>query len=330
MNLKDKKILFIGPVTYNYHVEIYNELVNMGAKVDFFGENTLSLVYRVLKKTSNSLCSHYINIFRKKIEKKIDRNQYNYIFVIRGDFLSIDFLEKIKRKQPTAKFLMYQWDSVKVFNYLNLIEVFDKVYSFDPEDCKQYDFEYLPLFYDNDYKNLRSSTDKSTAIDLLFIGSLHSDRLEVLKKLDIQAKQYNLKTKFFLFIPFFTFLKNIIFNKNFKYKKSYMIFKSLNKSAVLDLFSKSKVIVDINNINQSGLTIRTIEALGAGKKLLTTNKSVLKNDFYHTQNIALIDRKNPKINLDFLNQSYIYTDNTKLSINNFIKKIFLPNYTRVG
>ncbi len=327
MNLQDKKILFIGPVTYNYHIEIYNALIKIGAKVDFFGENTLSLVYRILRKTNTSFFSYYINLFRHKIERKVENTHYDYIFVIRGDFLSLNFLKKIKRKQSAAKFFMYQWDSIKNFNYLHLIDAFDKVFSFDSEDCKQYGFEYLPLFYDSDYKNLKKLKGDSI-IDLLFIGSLHSDRLEILEKLDIQAKHYNLKTKFFLYMPFFTFLKNILFNKKFKYKKDYMIFKPLQKQIVLDLFLKSNIIIDINNIDQSGLTIRTIETLGAEKKLMTTNKSILKDSFYNPNNINILDRKNPKINLNFLNQSYFHIDNTQLSIDSFVKKIFILPYIR--
>ena len=37
--------------------------------------------------------------------------------------------------------------------------------------------------------------------------------------------------------------------------------------------------------------MRSIEALGAGKKLVTTNKSIVDEDFYNSQNIHILDRE---------------------------------------
>ncbi len=321
MNLKNKKILFIGPVTYTYHTEIYNELINMGAKVDFFGENTLAFLYRATKKFNKHLFNLHVKKFRNKIDKKANEIQYDYIFLIRGDFLSKGFLHQIKCKQKTAKFLMYQWDSVKVFNYLDLIDVFDTVYSFDREDCKQNGFEYLPLFYDNDYKNIRN-LNEPIEFDLLFVGSLHSDRLQILKELDAQAKEHGLTIKFLLYMPFFTFLKNFLFTKDFSFDMKYMIFKPIDKRALLDLFAKSKVIVDINNTSQSGLTMRTIETLGAGKKLLTTNKSILNDAFYCEQDINIIDRNKPKLDIQFIDSKNPANYYDKLQINSFLQAFF--------
>jgi hypothetical protein len=41
--------------------------------------------------------------------------------------------------------------------------------------------------------------------------------------------------------------------------------------------------------------MRTLDMLGAGKKLITTNPpQVSQADFYDSQNTVVIDRKNPK------------------------------------
>ena len=42
-------------------------------------------------------------------------------------------------------------------------------------------------------------------------------------------------------------------------------------------------VLDINHLDQSGLTIRTFEALGAGKKIITTNSEIKKYPFYIKQ-----------------------------------------------
>jgi hypothetical protein len=69
---------------------------------------------------------------------------------------------------------------------------------------------------------------------------------------------------------------------------------------VQSVFAESLAVVDIEHPNQRGLTIRTFETIGAGKKLITTNKSVVNYDFYSSGNVFVIDRAKPEIPLNFL------------------------------
>jgi hypothetical protein len=55
---------------------------------------------------------------------------------------------------------------------------------------------------------------------------------------------------------------------------------------------------------QSGFTMRTIETLGAGKKLLTTNSEVADADFFKRGNISIIDRHRPIVTSTFLESAY--------------------------
>ena len=44
------------------------------------------------------------------------------------------------------------------------------------------------------------------------------------------------------------------------------------KEKIIEIFKKSRCIIDAPQKGQNGLTIRTIECLGAKRKLITTNK----------------------------------------------------------
>ena len=57
-----------------------------------------------------------------------------------------------------------------------------------------------------------------------------------------------------------------------------------------EIYSRSSIILDIEHPNQQGLTMRTLESIGAGKKLITTSKSIQHYVFYNTNNIAIINR----------------------------------------
>ncbi|MGN6837914.1 hypothetical protein ACTHUT_22175, partial [Neisseria sp. P0022.S010] len=54
---------------------------------------------------------------------------------------------------------------------------------------------------------------------------------------------------------------------------------------------KSKVLLDFKNPIHTGLSFRTVEAVGYRKKLITTNIHVAEYDFSHPDNIYIWDEK---------------------------------------
>ena len=60
-------------------------------------------------------------------------------------------------------------------------------------------------------------------------------------------------------------------------------------SEVMNIFKESKCILDAPQAGQTGLTIRTIECLGAKRKMITTNKDIKKYDFYNESNILVFE-----------------------------------------
>ena len=71
---------------------------------------------------------------------------------------------------------------------------------------------------------------------------------------------------------------------------------------------KAKASLDVEGPGQTGLTMRTIEVLGAKRKLITTNKTVRHYDFFNEKNILIVDRQNPKIDLELINEPFIEID----------------------
>ena len=59
--------------------------------------------------------------------------------------------------------------------------------------------------------------------------------------------------------------------------------------------------------------------------MITTNKDIVNYDFYHPQNILVVDENNIQIPEDFVTSSYVEIDETILSnykIENWVKPIF--------
>ena len=64
----------------------------------------------------------------------------------------------------------------------------------------------------------------------------------------------------------------------------------------------STAVVDVEHPRQRGFTMRTIECLLAGKKLVTTNRHIMTSDLYHPSRVHLIARGTPEIPANFIAQ----------------------------
>ena len=91
-----------------------------------------------------------------------------------------------------------------------------------------------------------------------------------------------------------------ITTKEFKlFDENKIAYNCLGHQEIINIYAKAKVVLDINHPGQKGLTMRTFESLGAGRKLITTNPEIRKYPFYNQDNICVIDRKNFVLNTNF-------------------------------
>lgn len=334
-NFSEKKILFIGPKTFNYEIEIKNELETLGAEVTYFSDKPFKNIFLIalLRLTPNILWLISKKIFLNKI-KFYNKNYFDVVFIIKGEGISPGLLEWLKESNENATFILYLWDSIKNVRLVEKkFQYFDRILSFDPVDCKNYPFIiYRPLFFINDYKNKY----KNKGDGLFFLGTLNGDRRIVISKINNYIKNkvrfdYSLLVrsnielyvykiqKFLSIIIGFTFhdipLKNLIRTP-------------MNVLEINSKISNCNAVLDIQHIKQSGLTMRTFEVLASGKKLITTNFNIYDHDFYDPTLIAVIDRSSPKIDLEFINSDSNKIEEKfylKYSCSGWLKDIFNNN-----
>ena len=99
---------------------------------------------------------------------------------------------------------------------------------------------------------------------------------------------------------------------------------------IIELYAKSNVILDISHPGQSGLTMRTFEAIGAGKKLITTNADIKNYPFYNSNNIYVISRSQIILDRKFFFEKYNPLNQElydKCSIDGWIEDIFFGEET---
>jgi hypothetical protein len=322
----DKKILLIAPNFYSYHLEIISTIESYGANVTFYPEMQYSAIFRIVKKIDKSKFfeTFFSQRYITKIIEQVSYNSYDLVLVIRGAYIKPYSIQKLKKILPAAPFILYQWDSIKQNNYLDIVEFFDYVYTFDSEDAEKHNLPYLPLFYINNYGDIKKKHKK---YDLVFYGAYHSDRLEIIKFFHNKCSENGLIFKSHLFVTKLALIRLILTGvvriKDVKFFKTHH--ESL--SNILDSYSQANSVLDIELSIQSGLSIRTFEALSANLKLITTNSKIMNENFYDPNRIYVIDRENLKFDFDFLKSDCPRLSNSfqVFSIDSWIKTLLLKN-----
>ena len=304
-HLAGKRILFFPTFTLGYEKHIKAGMERMGAIVDLYDERPdESFLSKAMIRINRDLIAKKINSYHRRILDETRSIRYDYIFFIRCEAFSVDVLKQFREHHPEAKMIVYFWDSFKNNkNSIRVKDVFDKTFSFDRFDCEQYKMTFLPLFYIDQYSNVMKP--KSFKYKNLFIGTLHSDRYKVVRDINSFLTRDQCYFSYFYSPSELLYWKLRLTNKEIRsVKRSEVKFKQIEIDYILDLYGQSEIIIDIQHPNQTGLTMRTFECMGAKRKMITTNKDIVNYDFYNTNNILIIDRDNVQIPQKFLNNEY--------------------------
>ncbi len=313
--ITSQKILIIAPHAFGYTEHIATALkVYETIQVHILYLDRPAFQYKgILHKAQNFFSKM---LFRKNLKKAFvdDRvcnairelGTQDQIFVIRPDVLTDKTLKLLKKH--THKFIAYYYDSTRRFpNKIAIKEYFDKVYSYDKEDVATYGFDFLTNYV----------FEESTAInfDVQFYNiSTHDYRYPLLERLAkyIQEKGWSGKIQVFS-----------TDNPQSEYLEILETQKGIEEVAAL--IKKAKILVEIQRTEQVGLSFRIFEALGHRKKLITTNKDIVNYDFYHPQNILVVDENAIEIPDEFVTSPYCELEETILDhyrIRNWVKRVF--------
>ena len=321
--LEKKRVLFLGVEFYNYHNKIKESIEELGAIVDFYPIIRYNFFNSILNNLNQSKHKRFIVKIGNEILRSTSTKEYDFVFVIQGWQQCVDFYINLKKQQVKAKFIMYHWDSLMAHDYLPYVRYFDRIFSYDPIDVKNNsNLHYLPLFYIKEHEASLTNR-KMYKYDILFIGKLRSfmERYYYVNQLIEYSRNNNLYIYIHLYTDYQFYFKQIFKGRILRNVK----FKPLSEESVVKLISKSKVIIDFHDPIKNGLTMRTFEALGANKKLLTTNVNILNESFFNDKIINIIDINKFNIQQDFVNSEIpkeLHNIMSDYSIDSWAMKVF--------
>lgn len=331
--IKNKRVLLFIPFFFNYENIIAKKFSELGADVVLYNERAVvKPLSRALLKVAPGIFNNRTKKYYNSIIERHKNEKFDYILFVRCDMPTVEILNKIKVAFPDAKMCLYLWDSIKnTPNITKKIKLFDVASSFDRYDCESdLKLNFCPLFYSDEMIKSDENLDYRKDIDMLFCGTIHSDRYKILKKIMKQSYINNLKYCGFHYLQskFVFWLYKFTKQEFFKAKKSDFAFIKKSSKEIRYLESSSKAIIDIQHPKQIGLTIRTIEMIGMKKKLITTNQDIVNYDFYNDGNVLIIDRSNPIIDKTFFEKPYVELSKDiyeKYNLENWIYRVLEIN-----
>ena len=196
----------------------------------------------------------------------------------------------LKKKNRSIRIIYWYWDPVfRTGMPSSELSNIAELWSFDPDDCKKYDMMFNTTFYFNDILLPPSEIQ----FDAVFLG-INKGRKDKLQKLEDMLNKAGLHTYFHIVPDKSEGVKNV------PGRISYQEY--------LTLLSKSKAIIDVNPVGQSGLTLRPMESIFFKKKLITNDISIMSQDFYNPINIFIIGRDKEEYLKEFIDSPYIELD----------------------
>jgi hypothetical protein len=169
---------------------------------------------------------------------------------------------------------------------------FDKIYSFDLDDCQKYNFTYLNQFLPFTYSEMEklryeSSRFSKTEKICFFIGEYWNDRVKVINSIAPTLHKNGYQTDFNLI----NYSSNQITSPLCE-TEYYKLGHKISYFENIEQVKRSDIILEIGQIGQAGVTLRAIEAILFNKKLITTNQSIKKYDFYSPEQIFILNNEN--------------------------------------
>lgn len=258
----NKKILILKD-NYNTLEKFYNnELKKIGIQCDFYYKSS-SIIRKLM--THNGLVgeSLWYGIWKKKVQ------EFDLIIVF--DSIHTSKMLSYLSKKSNARLVYWHWNPINSSEALKIYKQTKNIcehWTFNPLDAKKYQMHLNNQFFF--YQDITNIEKTNTAF---FVGT-NKGRYETLLSLAELLKKYG-------YNPDFHIVDKEI--QGSYLQKSYMEYED-----VLLSIQTSKLIVEIVQEGQDGLTIRALEAMFFESKLLTNNKKIVNYSFYNKNNIFIM------------------------------------------
>lgn len=340
------KVLFVANTHMNLYREIQEEMEKQGHIVTVIEDSISPFdpgIHKNLpipKRIREFIWNYSLS---KKWEKIASYNDsfflgFDCLFVLSGVSVNSELVEILKKKNPSMKSILYTWDPCNSYPFDRLLPLFDKAYTFDYYDAKEDGrWTLFPIYYSLEPQRIEKK------YDLFSVGSNRVGRYSFIKKILPQIKEAGLSSYIRIVAPLVKqsakgrFL-SLVFPGKKRNQEEQDSFDFLQGKVDADILlrdimlrqeydalsSASRVILDDQKDGQYGLTARFMWALGNHKKVITTNKNVYNYSFVKEDFVAVVDKDNPVLPIDFIKTEInenVWPDISDYRLDNWVRTL---------
>jgi hypothetical protein len=209
---------------------------------------------------------------------------YAQVIFLQAHQMRPDQLARLRADHPGRRFALYNWDSLATHDFRPQAGFFDQVFSFDPVDAKAHGLTYLPLFATRLVQSF--ARDRGRAGAVYMVGNLvNPDRYLAVAAFRAEAAQQGLVFRDWLKVTpvvLATMLRRRILPRKLRIV-------DISQATLREMVETSLAVFDFANHQQAGQTMRVIENLVAGKKIITNNAAIRAESFYSPDRIHVFD-----------------------------------------
>jgi len=228
--------------------------------------------------------------------------QFNKIVLVNG--LGPQWLFHPRWKlSPLLDSYFFLWDPARCPRYapnsetLEALKAWHKVYSFQREDCAEFGLRFNSTMYAPPPPGILSAKAEILC-DVLFLG-VPKDRLPVLRELHAQLANMGLRVFFRIGIT------DDKHNNPEQAPGWHITREWLDYSDYLCMVRQSRCLLDLYQSIQTGFSLRVMEHIYFGKKLITNNRVIKQAEFYHPNNIFILDEDDMQRLTDWLELPFV-------------------------
>ena len=318
--MKSKKILYLGPSFMDYEKDIIDYLSD-SFMIDYV--DTEKILQKARKKYQSrdlfikgllKLIRPVRSFYREKLLIDLEckslqynnyfQGKYDTILVVNGDGISDKVYEKLIKANRESKTILYLWDDRDTLYKTSHLKYFNNIYSYNIEDCLKYGYKYQSMFtQQKGLDTLRHDGIKTH--DICIIGSATDKRVRIVKRI---LSKYNNDYSFYIYL----------YSK--KKRTDIETFDvPLSFDKYLRVLEKSKCLLEIVRLHQTGPTTRINDCLFTKTKVITTNPHISKYPCY-SKNIMIMNN-HIEIPSNFIDEPYNETGMKGTDISTWVNNL---------
>ncbi|MBC7506325.1 MAG: hypothetical protein H7267_11470 [Sandarakinorhabdus sp.] len=277
-------ILLIALHYHDYTNQIAAELRRAGHMVSLHDIQPRDLGMKVLRVAAASRWQARLDAHHASILTAERGRAYDVVMFVQVHQMSQANLAAFRQEFREAKFILYNWDSIANHDFRAHAAAFDTVATFDPADARDYGLLHLPLFCVRGFQTLARREQERRGV--YFVGNIVSPaRYDAVAAFRDYCEAHGIRLQTHLACT------PVVQSRLLRAGRlpRGVSLSGIAPARFIDMIETSTTVFDFANHQQTGYTMRVIENLCAGKKIITSNRRIRYEPFYTPDRILIFD-----------------------------------------